>query len=82
MRTKKRNKKVWLVELKNKTDRQDNEAVKVKAYSSEDARKVANQLVDTFRFYVGDAVPARGGTKMERWTATGLRMICDKGVLG
>ena len=68
---------VYLVELINRTDRADDEALKVRAISKSDARDVARGQFNAMRFSIGDVVLARGNiTKKDKETAEHLRSIC------
>lgn len=68
-------KRVWLVELINATDRQDDEVWSVRASTAAEAKSTADDSV-TSRFTLGRAVPARGGTKAQKALAREFRSYC------
>lgn len=68
--------KTYFVQLCNRMDRDDNEAVRVKASSPEDAKRQAS--VDFHRFSIGYVIWAGSKNKWDRWFLKGLRAICSK----
>jgi hypothetical protein len=67
--------RVWLVEMINHTDRQDDEVWRVRARSAAAAKIVADDSA-TSRFAAGRIVPARGGTKSQKELAREFRSYC------
>lgn len=69
--------RIYLVWMKNSTNRQDDEIVKAFATSPADALKKASKH-QPWRFCAWLAIPARGGTKDERETAREMRTFCPR----
>lgn len=68
--------KTYYVLLVNHTSRDDNEAVRVKALSKEDAKRQAS--CDFHRFSLGYIVWAGSKNKWDKWMLKGLRAICTR----
>lgn len=68
---------IWYIHLQNKTDRRDDEAIKVDAPDRTKALTVARQHCGT-RFTVGSVVRARCSRASDREFLQHLRAMCTK----
>lgn len=68
----------WLVEMRNRRDRRDDEVWQIRAVSAKSAVLIAQSGSDSNRFTAGYVVPARGGSAGDRVMAKDLRNFVTK----
>ena len=59
--------KYFFVWLANQTDRQDDEVLKVRAKTKLQARRIAEEECDDYRFYIADVYTAQQFKKWDPW---------------